>query len=327
MARDTLERVARPLTVNRACALHERAVRLRETARPRAASIAARQAATFFAADPAMRLDYANTLIELGASLRDLGDYRASLRATRRGAGLVAPRMRESLDARALYVNALVQVGDVLVARARYTEAERGFREALAHARPPLPRRFALPALNGLGVVCKYTGRFAEGLRHYRLAAEIARSARDRIAYATVLHNIAGIEHERGRYAEAEPTARKGLALRRRALGRTHPAVAADEAALAAILAGVGKNAEAAVLFRRALRTFARALGPKHVEVGLTLGGLGALEALRGQHARAERTLRRALPLQRATLGANHPETRETARRLALVVGMLRRAP
>src|SRR4029077_6043137 len=50
--------------------------------------------------------------------------------------------------------------------------------------------------------------------------------------------------------------ARRGLAIREKLLGPDHQAVAADAAALAAILDGQGKRDEAEVLIRRALTVF-----------------------------------------------------------------------
>ncbi len=303
--------------VDRACALHERAVERLGAGRPRAAATAARRAARLFSAERGLHLDLANVLLALGAAQRELGELALAARTTRRAARLVEREIPSSLDARALGVNAWLQMGDVHVARGAYRQAEEAYRAAGARVSRALGPTFRMPVWNGLGVVCKYTGRFSEGLSHYRRAAVIARKVRDRAAYASLLHNMAGIEHERGRDAAAARLARQGLALRRRLLGPQHPAVAADEAAFAAILAGLGRTAEAKLLCRRAIGTFRGALGPGHAETALALGNLGAVLALEGHTARAERTLRRALSLQVAALGPRHPEVTATRRRLA----------
>ena len=52
-------------------------------------------------------------------------------------------------------------------------------------------------------------------------------------AMATLYHNLGGLEHARGRYAEGEPYARRSVAIREAALGPNHLEVAADLAALA----------------------------------------------------------------------------------------------
>src|SRR6476620_10697712 len=57
-----------------------------------------------------------------------------------------------------------------------------------------------------------------------------------------VLHNLAGLDHARGRYAEAEPVARRGLEIRHRS--GDSGGVAADAAALAAILEALGRGEE-----------------------------------------------------------------------------------
>src|SRR5207237_3169836 len=93
-------------------------------------------------------------------------------------------------------------------------------------------------AANELGVLYKYMARFDEAEALYRRALRIVESCRgaDDVEAATLWHNLGGVEHSRGRYALAEPAARRAAEIRSRALGIDHPAVAADQAALAAIL-------------------------------------------------------------------------------------------
>ena len=94
---------------------------------------------------------------------------------------------------------------------------------------------------------------------------------------ATLFHNLGGLEHARGRYAEGEPHARRSVEIRERLLGPDHPDTAADVAALAALLDGQGKYDEAEQLYRRALAVFERAYGPEHYEVAVNLNNLAAL--------------------------------------------------
>src|SRR5437773_717010 len=70
---------------------------------------------------------------------------------------------------------------------------------------------------------------------------------------AVLLHNLAGLAHSRGDDAGAEPLARRGLALRERVCTSDDPAVAADAAALGAILEGLERWTESEALYRRAL--------------------------------------------------------------------------
>src|SRR5262249_60525157 len=77
-------------------------------------------------------------------------------------------------------------------------------------------------------------------------------------AGATIDHTLGGLEQARGRYWLGEPLARRAVQLRRRALGPDHPDVAADQAALAAILDGEGRRKEAERLYLCALSGFGR---------------------------------------------------------------------
>src|SRR5207237_486877 len=123
-------------------------------------------------------------------------------------------------------------------------------------------------------------GRFDEAVVFYgqalpMLKAEARRSG-ERDALATLYHNLGGIEHARGRYAAGEPHARRSVALREAARGPDDVAVAADVAALAALVEGRGRLDEAAALYGRALAIFRRKLGPRSAEVALDLAGLAS---------------------------------------------------
>jgi len=122
----------------------------------------------------------------------------------------------------------------------RYREAERRMKRALAYLRREGRRDSALAMglWNLVGIIGKSEGRFHRGAYAYRQALRLARHhlrAND-ANFASLYHNMAGLEHARERYDVAEPLARHGLTIRRRALRDDHPDVARDLAALAAIL-------------------------------------------------------------------------------------------
>jgi tetratricopeptide (TPR) repeat protein len=145
---------------------------------------------------------------------------------------------------------------------------------------------------------------------HRALSLVLATRGEDSVETATLYHNLGGLEHARGRYALGEPHARRGLAIREKLLGPDHQAVAADAAALAAILDG-----QASATRRR----FGRVYGSDHYEVAVNLNNLAALRQAGGDAREAEELYRRALALKEKLRGANHPDVAVTANNLAVL--------
>ena len=184
----------------------------------------------------------------------------------------------------------------------RYAAAEKLLLRAL---REKLPRRDPERGNlhNDLGVVYKFWGRYDDAAAQYKRAAALPGVDR-----ATLLHNLGGLEHSRGRYARGAAWARKGAKLREAQVGPNHPALAADLGALAALLDGQGKRDEAEQLYLRALKIFRRALGPRSYEVAVNEANLAVSLADRGLHARAEKLYRHAIDVQEEVLGKQHPD-------------------
>jgi tetratricopeptide (TPR) repeat protein len=82
-----------------------------------------------------------------------------------------------------------------------------------------------------------------------------------------------------GRYAEAEPLYKRGLAITEKALGPDHPHVGAALNNLAALYFDQGRYAEAELLFRRDLIIAEKALGPDHLDVAQSLRRSAALRS------------------------------------------------
>ncbi len=174
--------------------------------------------------------------------------------------------------------------------------------------------------LNDYGVLCKEHGRLREAEHSYRRALRlVGRPARHPELTATLHHNLAGALHSRGRFSQALPIARRGLALRQAIRPRNGAALAADQAALAAILVELRRFREARALYRGALRRFRRALGARHCELGATLAARGALEARAGRWRAAERLLRRGIAGIERALGTEHPRLVAPLNNLAVV--------
>ena len=254
-------------------------------------------------------LALADVRVELGAFSEAEALSRRALRA------LDQPGVVDEAVAGRLRVRALCAVGSALRCQGRYRDAEQPLREALELAE----RRFGNDdlavgeAANNLAVLYKYTARFDEAERLYRRALQIVEAGNggDDLK-ATLWHNLGGLEHSRGRNALAEPAARRAVEIRTRALGADHPVVAADAAALAAVLDALGLTDEAEALFRQALDTFRRLLGPRNYEVAINANNLAALHYRRGDHEQARALWELALDIKRELLGLGHPEVATT---------------
>jgi tetratricopeptide (TPR) repeat protein len=231
-----------------------------------------------------------------------------------------ASRQRSLIRAQALHSHA-----SRLADRGSYSAAITSFRRALrlanrGRASNPL---FLVALLNNLGVVYKYTGRFAQARRMYLRALRIISGLKEvpnhKAFVATLYHNLAGIEHARRRFALALRYARRGIAIRKTTRPRDIPALAADEAAMAATLFASGRTSESARISLRALGLFRRSLGPRHYEVGAALANLGLVYWETGRPRAAERTIRHATLILEAALGKNHPRTASALNNLALI--------
>jgi tetratricopeptide (TPR) repeat protein len=181
-----------------------------------------------------------------------------------------------------------------------------------------------IPFLNELGVVCKFAGRFDRSDAAYREALRIAESGpvadhSGDDTLATLLHNLGGLDHARGRPRTGEQHARRGLALRAARNGAHHASVACDLAALGALVEAQGRLDEAEVLYERALLIWS--LQPADpADVGSALSNLAAIEHQRGHTDRAEATYRRALDVRQQALGPHHPDLAPTLNNLALLL-------
>jgi tetratricopeptide (TPR) repeat protein len=312
--------------LTRAIARHERAIALREATRLRAAELACRQAlALYVDAEGPRHPDVANALVELGQILEARDELRGARASHRRAVAILARASKAALadlDIARLALRARILLAGVERALGAYPAADRLFAAALRDARRTFGPRDPDVAgiLNNLGVLRKAQGRYAEAARFYRRALPILEGWGDKGALATLYHNLGGIEHARGRYAAGEPHARRSVELRRAAHGAGHLGVAADVAALAAIIDARGRLDEAADLYGQALAVFRRKLGAQSSEVGLNLSNLASLRQRQGRYAAAERLYRRALAIQQRVFGRAHAEVAMTLNNMAYLV-------
>ena len=172
-------------------------------------------------------------------------------------------------------------------------------------------------ALNALGIVCKYAGRFAEGAVYYRRALAIieANEGPDSTEAAIVWHNIGGLAFDAGNYAEAVESTRRAVQRSEAAFGGAHPNVAADLAALAAALDALGEHQEAAELNQRAFTILERLPGTDY-DLATLHNNIGVAASDRGDATMAEDHYRRALVIKERIFGPDHPDVAMTLHNL-----------
>lgn len=318
----------------RAAELHERAIALREAGTFAEAETLCREAVAIFeAAEGPQSPNLANALVEQARLLEFCDRLLEAGPVIDRALEILRPLVDTPVDDPnsdptvmeefvRLTVRAEATRASVLRSRGKLGDAEAGCRRALALAEERLPPDDLLVAetLNGLGVVHKFQGRYAEAEPHYRRAMAIAEAAGEQGDVATLLHNLGGLAHARGDFTTGEPLARRSVELREALLGPDHPTTAADRAAWGALLEGLGRAADAEGAYGQALAVFEARLGTRSLETASALTALGAVQHARGALEEAERSYRRSLDIRDATLDPQHFDLALTLNNLAMLL-------
>ena len=108
----------------------------------------------------------------------------------------------------------------------------------------------------------------------------MGRDASLRTDVAITLHIAGAVYEAQGRLDEAERTHARALAIREKALGPDHSAVATSLEGLASVYRRQKRYAEAAPLLTRALAIHERVLGEHHESTVATRDALVAVEAM-----------------------------------------------
>jgi tetratricopeptide (TPR) repeat protein len=115
---------------------------------------------------------------------------------------------------------------------------------------------------------------------------------------AQVLQNLAVVELDHGRFADAQTHASEALEIREAALGKDHPDVATTLNTLGAIEHARGDFTAAERHLSRAVEIRRTALGKDHPAVAESLGNLGCLLTTIGRFPEAEERLREAVAIR-----------------------------
>ncbi|MFQ5349585.1 MAG: tetratricopeptide repeat protein, partial [Thermoanaerobaculia bacterium] len=126
---------------------------------------------------------------------------------------------------------------------------------------------------------------------------------------ATLMQAIGNVYRNLGLYDLAEPLLREALSVRRRALGKDHPAVAQSLNNLGVVLRQRGDYDGAAPLFNEALEMRRRHhAGVNHPDLAESLNNLALLYQERGRYPVAEELMAEAIAIQRAAEGGSGAE-------------------
>jgi CHAT domain-containing protein/tetratricopeptide (TPR) repeat protein len=154
-----------------------------------------------------------------------------------------------------------------------------------------------------------------------RLLAGVEARAHSPEEFAAALTWLAMAKQGNGRYAEAEPLFRKGLALREQADGPDHPRTAESLRKLAWLLDYEGRYADAEPLARRALAIDEKAVGQDDLETAASLDYLGCILNEEARYGEAEPMLRHALDIRQKRLAAESPRVGESLNDLGQLLG------
>ncbi len=194
----------------------------------------------------------------------------------------------------------------------RYEEARVVLLEALrtAEARSAVDSLELGNCLNDLGAIYKFLGHFDKAQTSYRRsleACDLEYGEQPSELGATLCHNLGGLAHARGDFANGEPFARRGVGIREQLVGEHHPDVASDLVAWASILDGLGRHAESEPLYQRARDIIAKHAGETSYEMAVCLNNEAAALHSSGECSRAESAYLRALEIH-TSLGIDHPD-------------------
>lgn len=157
----------------------------------------------------------------------------------------------------------------------------------------------------------------------------VATTAADRAGIAAptgrLMNEAAVYLASKALYAEAEPLARRSLAIEEAHLGMDHPEIAVRLNNLARLLDETNRREEAEPILRRAVEISEAAYGPTHENVTTNLNNLASLLRATGRLDEAEEITRRVLRIDEGLFGPHHQIVAVDLNNLAFVLQALRK--
>ena len=123
-------------------------------------------------------------------------------------------------------------------------------------------------------------------------------------------HNsVAGVYYAEAKYDKQLVHNQRALALRQRAFGSTHVAVAGSLNNLGVTHSGLGNPRQAAEYFQRARELYEKASGPDHPDVALALMNLAGVHGTLGEFAKERSEAERSVAIFEKVAGMEHSNT------------------
>ena len=157
-------------------------------------------------------------------------------------------------------------------------------------------------------------------LRSLRTVEKAARNADVDTLHIQVLSSLARLFRGQGRYREAEPLAKRALALAEEKSGSRDPQVVHALNNLAVLYSDTRRFAEASRLYQRVLEITKKPGSADHLQVAGAYRNLAAIEHARGRDKAAEPLAERAVEIRQRALGPEHPDVAADVALLAAIL-------
>jgi tetratricopeptide (TPR) repeat protein len=184
-----------------------------------------------------------------------------------------------------------------------------------------------LAALVHLGSILASEGKFAEAEASGRRTLAVYRMHPSGADYAAALNNLGSLMTIRGRPKEAETLLREALDVWERIVGPDHPSVAPVLMNLGALLQARHRYGEAEALMDRAARIDARDLPANHPRIAIDLKNQAGLLIARRRYRQAEQLLLHSCAILEQQLPAADPELGQVLATLGEAYRLEKRLP
>lgn len=174
-------------------------------------------------------------------------------------------------------------------------------------------------SVNNLAEFYRGQARYDEAERHFKRALAIREKALgpDHSDIAGSLNNLAILYFNQGRYDEAEPLYKRAIEIRENILRPNHPRLATPLNNLADLYTIKGRFDEAVPLFKRSLAILEKAFGSEHRNIAKTLNNLAGVYLKQGSYEESERLQKRALAIREKIFNSGHPDVATSLNNLA----------